>query len=450
MQDLYSDFDMKPKTDEQKKVWGMSLRLLRQPMGKGKKLYLTYTAWRGLYCDHYKAHVRCLHCGSMVKMDPKKAKGQTCPECGCTFTNDIYLPSGKKVDLWLLSAEVHFGYQVFRKYVVYKYFSKQGMTIEVTEVNQNWIREDGKITTVSRSLNYMNWNQTYSLYSDFAVRGNYGNHNDWYYDVLPGHKHISRIYGPMWNGKLCGRCHMSIIQYTAAILKSRYAETIMKILGGDALVSYMTSQVPEHCWRLALRYLWHTDNWSDWEDHIRNLQYLGMDTHNPKMVVPEDFDAEHTRINIIVNRKRAKEEEKRRRENEIRRAIKAEQDRKEYINRLKELLPLEFKDENLTFTVIQSPADMVIEGSEMQHCVGGYYNKEDSLIMSCRDEKRKRIETIEVSLKDYKVLQSRGKCNIHTKWHDRILKAMDDNMGEIRRLDKIRRKRLRRKVREAV
>ena len=93
---------------------------------------------------------------------------------------------------------------------------------------------------------------------------------------------------------------------------------------------------------------------------------------------------------------------------------------------------------------------MVIEGSEMQHCVGGYYDKVDSLIMSCRDEHCKRVETIEVSLKEYKVLQSRGKCNIHTKWHDRILKAMDDNMGEIRRLDKIRRKRLRRKVREAV
>jgi hypothetical protein len=442
---------MKPKTAEQKKVWGMYLRLSKQPVSKARLQYMKDDAWKGLYHKGYKEHVRCLHCGAMLKMDPGSAKGKVCSRCGNRFKEDLYMPKSRKLDLWLLSIEVHFGYQVFRKFVVTRYFGKDGIDFEdVTEVNQNWMRKDGEITSICRKLNYMNWNQTYVLYSDMEVRGSYGQHNNWYYDILPGMRHIPEIRDMLWSQELRRKCNMTMIEYASSILKSRYAETIFKILGREAYITYMTRPIHEHCWRLALRYLWKPGNWSDWEDHIRNLEYLGLDTHNPKMVVPENFDAEHTRINILVNKKREKERERRRREDALRRIRQAEKDKASYINRLQELLPLIFKDDSLTYSVIQSPADMVIEGDEMQHCVGGYYDKKDSLIMSCRDQHDKRVETIEVSLREYKVLQSRGKCNIHTKWHNQILSTMERNMDLIRKLDDQRRKRLKRKVRAAV
>ena len=64
------------------------------------------------------------------------------------------------------------------------------------------------------------------------------------------------------------------------------------------------------------------------------------------------------------------------------------------------------------------------------HCVGGYYSKADSLILSaCIDGKR--IETIEVSISQLKVIQSRGVCNNNTKHHDRIIQLVEQNISLI-------------------
>ena len=44
----------------------------------------------------------------------------------------------------------------------------------------------------------------------------------------------------------------------------------------------------------------------------------------------------------------------------------------------------------------------------------------------------KRIETVEISLKTLKVVQSRGVCNKNTEHHDRIVKLVNKNIKQIR------------------
>jgi hypothetical protein len=66
----------------------------------------------------------------------------------------------------------------------------------------------------------------------------------------------------------------------------------------------------------------------------------------------------------------------------------------------------------------------------MHHCVGFYYNKPNSLILSAKIN-GKRIETIEVCLSDYRLVQSRGLQNVHTRYHKRIVRLMENNMQEI-------------------
>lgn len=70
----------------------------------------------------------------------------------------------------------------------------------------------------------------------------------------------------------------------------------------------------------------------------------------------------------------------------------------------------------------------------MHHCCYecGYYKKKQSLVLSARIEDR-RIETVEVSLKSFKVVQSRGVCNENTEYHDRIISLVEKNMNRIRR-----------------
>ena len=69
----------------------------------------------------------------------------------------------------------------------------------------------------------------------------------------------------------------------------------------------------------------------------------------------------------------------------------------------------------------------------MQHCVfsNAYYNKEHSLILSATIN-GKRIETIEVSLKTFQIVQSRGLCNANTEYHDRIINLVNNNINLIR------------------
>ena len=70
----------------------------------------------------------------------------------------------------------------------------------------------------------------------------------------------------------------------------------------------------------------------------------------------------------------------------------------------------------------------------MHHCVWSnkYFLKENSLILSATID-GVRIETIEVSLKTFKVVQSRGVCNSNTEYHDRIVALVDSNMNLIRK-----------------
>ena len=92
---------------------------------------------------------------------------------------------------------------------------------------------------------------------------------------------------------------------------------------------------------------------------------------------------------------------------------------------------LAFSDNLILVKVIESVEEMETEGSLMHHCVGGYHNRKNSLILSARIDGR-RIETVEVSLKTFEVVQCRGVCNENTEYHDRIIALVNSNMSLIR------------------
>lgn len=73
------------------------------------------------------------------------------------------------------------------------------------------------------------------------------------------------------------------------------------------------------------------------------------------------------------------------------------------------------------------------EEEAMHHCVfaNEYYLKPDSLILSATITGR-RIETVEISLKQWQVVQSRGVCNRDTEYHDRIVRLVNRNIHLIR------------------
>ena len=86
-----------------------------------------------------------------------------------------------------------------------------------------------------------------------------------------------------------------------------------------------------------------------------------------------------------------------------------------------------FSDGTITVRVLESIEEMILEGKFMHHCVGDYYSKVDSLILSATID-GKRIETVEISLSKLAVIQSRGVCNKNTEYHDRIIGLVNKNI----------------------
>lgn len=96
-------------------------------------------------------------------------------------------------------------------------------------------------------------------------------------------------------------------------------------------------------------------------------------------------------------------------------------------------------ENDIEISVLQSVAEFIEEGKEMSHCVfaNGYYdiNKRPySLILSAK-KGGKRMETIEVNLKDYSIIQCRGKHNQDSPFHNTIVNVMLSHMDEVKRIN---------------
>ena len=116
----------------------------------------------------------------------------------------------------------------------------------------------------------------------------------------------------------------------------------------------------------------------------------------PKYVCPADLKAEHDKLVAKRNLQRERERTEQQRQ-------KAIEDEKNYLKAKGIFFGLVFSDSLICIKVIESVEEMEEEGRIMHHCVGGYHNKANSLILSATIE-GKRIETIEVSLKTLKVV----------------------------------------------
>lgn len=171
-----------------------------------------------------------------------------------------------------------------------------------------------------------------------------------------------------------------------------------------------------------------------WYDYLDLLRYFKKDLQNAVYVCPKNLKVEHDKL---MNKKReilrlqAIEDEKLR---VIKRQQRLEKSITDYVERWKNFFDLEFKKGNISISVLKSIDEFKEEGDELKHCVytNEYYLKEKSLILSAKVDEV-RTETIEVDLKNFKVIQSRGLNNDSTKYHDDIVNLIESNISKIKR-----------------
>lgn len=162
---------------------------------------------------------------------------------------------------------------------------------------------------------------------------------------------------------------------------------------------------------------------TEWLDLVGMLIDLGMDFHSPHYVCPANLHDMHQRI----LRQKARRDETRELEKNADSNAKLQK-------RIAKYLDMDIHNKDLRIIVLPSVSAFKAEGDHLGHCVysGGYYNRENSLILSARGKRNKRWETIEVSLQTFTILQCYGYGDEFTEKHQEILDLVNANMWQIK------------------
>ena len=322
------------------------------------------------------------------------------------------------------------GYQVLRYFMVgatYKVGQKAEYSIR--EVVQWWIAPNGKTEVIARlramhTMYYDLWTE----WSDMDLRSNkmLKAYNIDAYKTYPA----MRIIPELRRNGFKGAFHeLTPYEFFTAILTDSKKETLLKAGQTEMFRYAVISNVNLHeYWnsiKICIRNGYHIADASMWCDLVRLLRHFGKDTHCPKYVCPTDLKKTHDRL----VRKREEQIERERAEQRREQLVK---DEKNYLKSKGKFFGLVFTDNLILVKVIESVAEMQLEGKLMHHCVGSYHKRTDSLILSATID-GKRIETVEVSLTTFKVVQSRGVCNSNTEYHDRIISLVESNAELIRK-----------------
>ena len=432
---------MKPKNKYQENVLNLSHKLPSVSEKQKQWAYEHCFDKIGLYT---KNQVWCLCCGEVYQRRDgmSEAKRYTvCPKCGKRIELIFSRKRTLEEERYFLILNTSKGFQVCRHFLVRKKAYKiqvEGCTkinFTINEVQQNWIDEKGKETLIKRSRMYHSFG---GYYWDFGrpmeLRGRESNmynriflHSDAIYpykNILPKIKR---------NGYVGRRNSLPVSELFKMLLTDREAEMLKKNNQNSLLEYKWRRDVSEfsmpffHSIKIANRNKYIVKDASMWYDYLRLLEYFNLDTHNAKYVCIPNMAEEHDRL--LAKMKRI--EEKKELEKKIAEAKKWE---KEYKEEKERFFDICFGDDEIEITAIKSVAEMAEEGQVMHHCVYsmGYFRKPESLILTAKNKEGERIETIEIDLNTFKVVQSRGRYNSVTDKHDKILKLVEANISAIK------------------
>lgn len=186
--------------------------------------------------------------------------------------------------------------------------------------------------------------------------------------------------------------------------------------------------------KVALHHNYKITDGRMWLDMIGMLIKAHKDVRNPKYICPNDLQAAHNKALILSKRQDKIDAQKRNKQ----RLLEDKKAIQRYNTTRKCFIGLVLTDGTIVIKVLPTVKSIMQEGEAMHHCVfaNEYYKRLDSLLLTAKVNDD-RAETIEVDLKRYEVVQSRGVCNKNSEYHDRIVNLVNENMNVIRKFNKV-------------
>lgn len=424
---------MKPKNKFQQHILELSKRL--------PKITEPQKRWAYKHCfDHIgkrnaKGIITCLECVHSWQDNNSPLAdailGCKCPNCNIQL--DIKT-TRKRVfkEIEYFGIITTYGtFQVIRYFhiSVYRKAGEQAR-YSCSEVVQRWLSPNGKEAVIARlrgmSIMYYDlWN----FGSKLEIRPYHRAHDIEPIHFYPRQRVIPEVRRNGFNGEYHDIHPLALFR---SILTNNKAETLLKTGQTNLLryfIRYSAKDINPY-WnsiRICMRNGYIIEDGSIWCDYIDQLNFFDKDTNSPKYVCPDNLHKQHDlymkKKKAYIERQQLEEKRQKARENEAKfKELKAK------------FFGISFTDGTIQVRVLESVNEFMEEGRAMHHCVfnGEYYLKENSLILSATID-GKRIETIEISLKTLKVVQSRGVCNKNTEYHDQIINLVNKNRRLIRK-----------------
>ena len=417
---------MKPRNKKQERILAMSGQL--RPLSNAQMQWaLNYTI------NHFAYRLKngkavCLKCGHEWNANEGVCR---CPHCGISLEVKTTKERVRKDKSYFNIITAKGGYQVIRMFLMSVELRK-GMVAEPSfqEIGQYWLDENGNATVVGLRRTIGWYVDSFDYCSKLELRRD----NDafqfiadqWVYPRIKVTDTIKR------NGFDGHTYDINPLTLFKELLTNPKAETLMK--SGDVEMLRYLCHSPfnadeiDFYWKsikVAKRAGFEFEDAQMWMDYIKMLERMGKDLHSPVLVAPQDLQTVHDLYSAKVERQRIKAQREKDRK-------KAEADEAKFEELKGRYIGLVTTDGEIVVHTLNSVAEYYDEGSRQHICVGsaGYYLKENSLVFTAKI-KGQTIATIEISLKDYSIIQCRAFANKVCQYQDRIAQIISDNIKMI-------------------
>jgi len=387
-----------------------------------------------------KSSAFCLDCGETFALELIKRKKAVCPHChkhlNIEFTRKTIF---KAVNYFAITHVVE-EFQVVEYFELYAYY-KKGNPVKhfLHAILEEWIPPTGKVSKIGLLHHTCGGCDTWT--GNWEIRED--QHRYYYnagkYEVYARKYHPDSVFKPEYL-KIGINCHLSGITLLEAIQNvpmSPIAETLLKAKRYNLLEKSIEGSEVRKYWssiKIAMRNKYKIADASMWFDYLGLLGYFRKDLHNAKYVCPKNLKKEHDRL-VDKKRERQRIEELERSRKNIEKAERL------FKSKIEKFIGLQFKEGDIVIKVLESVKEFEQEGDILKHCVfaSEYYTKEHSLILSARIDNTP-IETIEVDLSKFKIVQSRGLKNEPTQYHSQIISLIKKNIRHIKKATLINKK----------
>ena len=367
----------------------------------------------------------CMECGH--KWLESRNGMCLCPECG----TQIKIKDTKER---VIREKSYFNvittiedYQVVRMFLM-MVETRKGMKVKPAylEIGQYFIdtKDNKTVVELQRTLGY--YIDSFAFGSPLEIRCDNEAFqrisNEWVYPHIKVSDTIKR------NG-FKGSCHhIHPVTLFQELLTNPKAETLMKA-NDIELLRYLCARPAyksdiDKYWntiKIAKRNGYDFKDVRMWFDYIKMLERMGKDLNSPSLIAPQDLKTAHDEYVEKVNRQRVKEQKEANRK-------KAEADQVKFEELKGRYIGLSMTDGTIRLHTLDSVAEYYDEGTRQHICVGssGYYLKEDTLVFTATMGGR-TIATVEISLKDFSIIQCRAFANGVCEYAEQIAGIINAN-----------------------